>query len=203
MSASIYDKALLEKIKSWVGDTNFHVYGADETRRLFQVVADENKDKIQLPIIAIRRSGYEVLNMNMRQLSYNGMAIGKTCPVSMLLNAIPIKLQYQLDLYTRYYEQADELSRNLMFSIMNYNRLDIIVPYNGANFTHRSTMRVGTEIQDNSAVPERLVSGQFTRLTMNVDIDDAYIWDVHERQNKQIVGISVEARDFRDNKVDE
>lgn len=47
-------------------------------------------------------------------------------------------------------------------------------------------MRVGTEIQDNSAVPERLVAGQFTRLTMNLDIDDAYLWDVHERTLKSI-----------------
>ena len=73
MSISIYDKALLEKLQDWTADTNIHVYGTDETRRLFQVVADEHQDQIKLPILAIRRSGYEVLNKNMRQLSYNGL----------------------------------------------------------------------------------------------------------------------------------
>ena len=91
-----------------------------------------------------------------------------------------------MDIYTRYAEQAEDLSRNLMFNIINYNKLLINIPYQGSYIEHRATMRVGTEIQDNSAVPERLVAGQFTRLTMNLDIDDAYLWDVHERTLKSI-----------------
>ena len=135
----------------------------------------------------------------MRQLSYNGLVQQRGDKSVFILNAIPIKLNYQLDIYTRYAEQADDLSRNLMFNIMNYNKLLITIPYQGSNIPHRATMRVGTEIQDNSAVPERLVTGQFTRLTMNLDIDDGYLWDVHERLLKQIVGVSVDAKDINPN----
>ena len=186
MSVSLYDTALLDKLKYWTEDTDIHIYSTDETKRLFQVVADEHQDQIKLPIISIRRSGYEVINPRMRQLSYNGLPqnFGETS--AFILNAIPIKLNYQLDIYTRYAEQAEDLSRNLMFNIINYNKLLIDIPYQGSYIEHRATMRVGTEIQDNSAVPERLVAGQFTRLTMNLDIDDAYLWDVHERTLKSI-----------------
>ena len=35
--------------------------------------------------------------------------------------------------------------------------------------------------RNNSDIPERLVSGQFTRMTMRIDIDDAYLFDVRYR----------------------
>ena len=42
------------------------------------------------------------------------------------------------------------------------------------------------EIDDNSDVPERLVSGQFTRYTFNILIDDAYLWNIKEKGNLSI-----------------
>lgn len=46
---------------------------------------------------------------------------------------------------------------------------------------------LNNEVQDNSAIPERLIHGQFTRFTMSIKIDDAYLFDVRIRDTiKQI-----------------
>lgn len=39
------------------------------------------------------------------------------------------------------------------------------------------------EVQDNSDIPERLIAGQFTRFTIGITVDDAYIWSVPIRDN--------------------
>lgn len=46
---------------------------------------------------------------------------------------------------------------------------------------------MSSNIEDNSSVPERLISGQFTRLTFNISIDDAYLWNAKVRDVKTIV----------------
>ena len=52
MSVSLYDKALLDKLKNWVKDSSIKITGPEETRRLFEYTADRNNDKpITLPLI--------------------------------------------------------------------------------------------------------------------------------------------------------
>ena len=104
----------------------------------------------------------------------------------MSLNFIPIKLDYQLDIYTRYQKEADEYVRNFIFNIINYNKIIIDVPYYDEYFEHTSTIRVGNDVHDNSNIPERLIPGQFTRYTLDINIDDAYLWDIRYNKFKQI-----------------
>ena len=79
MATYIYDEALVKKIKHWTEASNVHVYGADETRNLFEVIADETNDSpIELPIITIRRNrGYTIIDggTTRRPLSYDGQSI--------------------------------------------------------------------------------------------------------------------------------
>ena len=42
------------------------------------------------------------------------------------------------------------------------------------------------DIEDNSNIPERLINGQFTRLTFNINIDDAYLWNIKVKDNLSI-----------------
>ena len=46
-----------------------------------------------------------------------------------------------------------------------------------------STIRLTTDIEDNSAIPERLIPGQFTRFTLNLEVPDAYLWGVDYKSN--------------------
>ncbi len=185
MATKLYDDALLEKLRNWTQNTSITVVGPDETRRLFEVIADKNNDKpISLPLIALTRSrGYEVLDYGLgkQPMSFDGLTLNANYDQASQLNSIPIRLSYQLDVYTRYYEEADEYIRNLVFNIINFPKLIVNIPYNNENYKHSANIILNAEIEDNSDIPEQLVSGQFTRMTLRFDVDDARLWDVRYR----------------------
>lgn len=185
MSVKLYDDALIKKFQNWTRNTNITITKPNETKRLFEQIADNSDDApIKLPLLALSRpGGYSILDLAKRPLSFDGVKLDATTQTSCQLNAIPISIPYQLDIYTRYFEEADEFARNLVFNIINYPKLDVIIPYQDRNYTHDSNIRIDSGVEDNSDIPERLISGQFTRLTINLTIDDAYLFDVRYRDN--------------------
>lgn len=190
MSTKLYDDALLQKIQKWTQNTNITVLGPDETRRLFEVIADRNNDKpIQLPLLSLTRTkGYSILDFGIgkQPMSFDGLTLDANYNQASQLNSIPISISYQLDIYTRYYSEADEYTRNLVFNFINFPTLTITIPYNNQNYKHVANISLNSEVQDNSDIPERLISGQFSRMTINFSIDDARLWDVRYRDVYQI-----------------
>lgn len=195
MSVKLYDDAFISKLQNWTKDTAVSITGPNESRRLFEVIADNSNDKpIKLPLIALRRvGGFSILNTGKRPLSFDGATLDANYEKASQLNGIPISIPYQLDVYTRYQNEADEYIRNLVFNIINYPKLDIVIPYNNENYTHHSNIRLAGEVEDNSDIPERLISGQFVRYSMRIDIDDAYLFDVRYR-DVYSVELSTEVR---------
>lgn len=182
MSAYLYDTALIQKLNRWTERTNVHIYGPEQTRQLYQILADTNKDKpVDLPIITIERpNGYQILNVNKRPLTYDGRYIASDeqgQSYALQLNAIPIQLDYQLNVYTRKYQEADAYMRELVFNLINYPKIEITIPYHGSDIIHESSIDISSGVQDLSSIPERMVSGQFTRLGISFTIQDAYLWD--------------------------
>lgn len=189
MSVRFYDEALLEKLKRWTQGTQVTITSPNETRRIFEVIADTNNDKpIQLPLICLRRGpGFELLHTNKKPLTFDAAIVGQNKKKSTQLNAIDINIPYQIDIYTRYFEEADEYVRNFIFNIINYPKLEITIPYRESNIKHVANIRIATNIDDNSDIPERLIPGQFTRFTLTLYIDDAYLFDVRLKDNISIV----------------
>lgn len=188
MSTALYDKALLEKLCAWTRDTQVHVTSVNETKRLFQLTIDNNNDKpIELPLIALsRHGGFELLSTSKRPLTFDGMMLDSSKEQAISLNGIPINIEYQLDIYTRYQEEADEFVRNIVYNIINYPKLQITIPYRGRNYLHDANIRLTPQIEDNSDIPERLINGQFIRTSISIYIDDAYLWDINMRDNYSI-----------------
>jgi len=187
MAIRFYDKALVEKIQKWIADPNLRILKPNETTRLFQTLADLGDDKpIQLPVISIQRD--PTINVTIptkRPMTFNGVKIsdytGDELPDKiniMHLDAIPIEINYQIDIYTRKYEEGDEYIRNFIFNFVNYPRMTVTIPYNGANIEHVCYTRLNSTVSDNSDVPNKLFPDQFTRWTMNIRIDDAYLFSV-------------------------
>lgn len=185
MSTKLYDDALVEKISNWTKNTVLNIVGPEETRRLFEVIGDKTNDKpIQLPLISIRRNGgYSIQDFSIgkQPMSFDGLTLNANHKQASQLNSIAINLTYQIDVYARYFEEADEYVRNLVFNIINFPKLTINIPYNNENYKHVANLVLNSDITDNSDIPERLVAGQFTRLTLTVNIDDARLWDVRYR----------------------
>lgn len=185
MSIKLYDDALTTKIKNWTNDSSLTITSPDETKKLFQYKADiKNDSPIQLPLIAISRGKtINIQNTSKKPTTFDSLTLEATSKMIKSLSQIPIKLNYQIDIYTRYFQECDEYLRNFVFNIINYPKLDIVIPYNDINYTHTSNIRMINEVQDNSDIPERLIAGQFTRFTIQIEVDDAYMWSVPIRNN--------------------
>lgn len=198
MAVTLYDDALLKKLQKWTAGTQMQLTGVNETRKLFERVIDQNNDKpIELPLLALSRNGgYVILNKNKRPISYNGSPLIQGKDRSVQLNAIPIGIAYQLDIYCRYLKEADEYARNLVFNIINYPKLNIEIPYEDMGLTHDANIRLVTDVEDNSDIPERLISSQFSRFTLGLEIDDAYLWDVRVKDNLRLVEGQLELTDL-------
>lgn len=188
MSIRYYDQAVCDKIKNWVLDQNMTILSPGDSTRLFQMELDKNNDKpIKLPLISISRdTNIEITNTNKRVLTYDGAHLDATNNLSEVLNAVPIKLSYQIDIYTKYFAEADEYVRNFVFNIINYPRLSIEIPYNNSKITHNSTMLLESTITDASDVAEKLIAGQFTRMTLRTYIDDAWLFSVPIKKNWKV-----------------
>lgn len=258
MATYIYDEALLKKIKNWTQSSDLHVYGVEETRNLFEVIADNTNDSpIELPLISLRRNrGYTITEngTTRRPLSYDGFSITdkdfetyqaaqafcnelglsedvilpksywaddhrfrtydeaeeyciehdidvkeihtasrekyyiKTDAIhpqyTEAIRAIPISISYQLDVYARYAKEADLLMRNLVFNIVNYPGFTILIPT--ANLVHTARIVLSDTIEDNSNVPEQFIEGNLTRLTANISVDNARLWDTRKLRNADI-----------------
>ena len=179
MSVRYYDEALVNKIKRWVIDPNMKILGPNEARQMWRIESDRDFDKaMTLPLITLTRDGYcEVTNTNKQALSYDGGHIDIVSEKkSGTLNAIPIHLTYELSIYTRYFEEADEYARNFIFNLVNYPTVDINIPYQNANIIHRSKVYLNNRVEDN--LNDKLARDQFTRITLSLDINDAYLFSI-------------------------
>lgn len=188
MALSLYDNALLNKIKEWVKDPKMTITGPEETRKLFEYTADESNDgPIKLPLISLRRGrDITIQRTNKKPLTFDGATLEANKRKSIQLNGIPITIPYQLDIYTRYFKECDEYIRNFTFNLINFPRLTITIPYENINLDAYATIRISDVITDNSDVSENLVAGQFTRFTFTLEIDDAYLFSVPIRDNLSI-----------------
>ena len=213
MSAILYDEAVVNRLQSLINpEANIHVLKPDETSRLFSQKADESHDRMTLPIIALSRRGYRILNAQKQPKSYDGITIraydkdgnlvnqGK----ALKLNAIPIQLEYQLDIYTQEIAQCEEYSREFIFELVNNPTGVVEIPYNNSDVTHKFTIHVEQEVEDNSDIPERNFPSQFTRYTLRLNVDDAYLFSVPVRKNVEIACAKVVVEDRQSHKeIDE
>ena len=195
MSLKLYDDALFNKLNKWVAGTDVHLTSVNDTKTVFETLIDEKYDKsIQLPLITISRNrGYTIQQKYKQPTSFMGARMIATPSGAVSLNIIPIRIQYQIDIYAKYLEQADEYARNMIFNIINYPKLTVEIPYEEAGFTHDANIRIASDVEDGSNISERLFAGQFSRLILTIDIDDAFLFDVRVKNNILIGEFCTEA----------
>ena len=188
MSVELYDKAFVDKLRKWTKDTDVSVLTPSETRQMMAIIADKTNDSpIKLPLISLKRpGGFTVLQTGSRPLNKVGMKLFANKDMGKRLRAIPISIPYQIDIYTRYQDEADEFTRNIVYNIINSPRLDVVIPYQDENYVHNSNIFMSGEVENTSDIPERLVSGQFTRMSIQIIVDDAYLFDVQHTQTKKV-----------------
>lgn len=186
MACRYYDDIIVAKLQKWIPEaSNLRVLKPDESKRLFSLSADDNKDRaLKLPLIALsRNTDIELLSSIKTPKSYDGLQIFKDRSQTLQLNAIPIKLEYKLDIYTKTADEGDEYLRNFLFKLINNPVIKIEIPYNGTYIEHIANICVLPNIADTSDISERIFSGQFTRWTIQMEIQDAFLFSLPYRKN--------------------
>lgn len=185
MAIRYYDDVLAAKLKRWNPASDLRVLKPNEVKRLFELSANDSHDApLTLPCIALSRNNDIEIEANIKTpKSYAGLKLRQTENETMLLNAIPIHVQYQLDIYTKTVEEGDEYLRQYLFKLINNPIIKIVIPYNGVDFEQIANIRVLSTVSDTSEISERLFPGQFTRWTIQLEILDAFLYDVPYRRN--------------------
>ena len=139
MGVSLYDEAILKKVKKWFpNEEKLKILKPNESNRLFRLKADENNDKpLTLPLISISRDpSINISIQGRRNLSCDGVKLDGSPMTTLSLDAIPMDITYQLDIYTQRYEEADVYIRELIINIINHPKMTVLIPYNGAQIKH-------------------------------------------------------------------
>jgi len=204
LSIKLYDDAVSEMIFGRIKDTKIRMLRPNETKHLFEMISDMNMDKpVTLPMITIARdNNIEILDTNKQPKSFDGFKVQIEENKDILMSAIPIRLQYQLDIWTKEQEDCEEFIREFVFLLINNPILDIYVPYNGTNIHQSCHIKMAHEIVDNSDSDKRLYKDQFTRMTLTFEIDDAYLYSMPIKKNAKIESVIVEVLD-NNNNIDE
>lgn len=205
MSAILYDKALLKKIKKWTEKTDVQIYGPSEANRVFQINADMHNDNpIKLPMIVLSRNGFNINNTNRQPINFDGKRIYAKENQLTQINAIPITLNYSLDVYSRYYDEADAYMRELIFMIINSPTVKVTLPYMDINYTHISNIRLSNNEVTDESLQVRSYRDMLCNLKINLNIDDAYIWDARIKSSVEITedGLFVDTFNEKTSKID-
>lgn len=192
MAISYYDDVIIKKLQCWLPEAaKIRVLRPDETSKLFSITADDLKDNaFTLPMLALsRKPDLELLSTVKSQKSFNGLKIPQTIQAGLIpnktaqFNVLPIRPEYQLDIYTKTAEEAEEYVRALLFKLINNPSIIIEIPYHNLNIEHIANIRVLSNISDTSAISERIFSGQFTRWTIPFELHDAFLFSIPYRKN--------------------
>ena len=203
MAISYYDDAIIEKLKKWIPDTNkLRVLDPDDTKRLFELKADDTNDApVQFPFITLSRNkDLEILG-NIKQLkSFDGINViapferkDTIIPEkSALLNVIPVKTTYQINIYTKFKYEADEYVRNFLFKLINNPQIVVNIPYNNMELKHTANLRVFETVSDTSDISQRLFPGQFYRWTIQLELQDGFLFNVPYKSNWRFAGAALQ-----------
>jgi hypothetical protein len=211
MAIHYYDDLVIAKLRRWIPEaSNLRVLHPDESKKLFELTADDNRDQaFQLPLIALsRRDELELLSTVKNLKSYDGLRLIPTEVQTDLsglkgaayqkakaalpdgtytFNVIPIRPEYQLDIYAKTAEECEEYVRNFLFKLINNPLLKIEIPYNDLKIEHTAYIRILSNIANTSAISERIFSGQFTRWTIQFELHDAFLFSIPYRRNWKLV----------------
>ena len=195
MAVRYYDDAMVAKLKRWIPDASrLRVLKPDESTRLMQLQADDSGDKnFKLPFVTLSRDkSIEIISNIKQNKSFDGLKLidmhGKTAN----LNVIPIKVQYQLDIYTKTYYEGDEYVRNFLFKLINNPLLIIEIPYNDSSLRFTANIRVLDTVSDTTDIAEHLFPGQFTRWSIQMELQDAFLFSVPYRNNWKFIASDLE-----------
>lgn len=206
MSVELYDSAVSIKLSKWLSTNDkLRVLKPSETKRFFELVANDKLDKnMQLPAFMLSRDPNIELLLNIKNLkSFDGKTLdSRGSQGTVKCNVIPIKLNYQLNIYTKKMDEGLDYVRELLFKMINNPTFVIELPYNDVKLQYRTNIRVLPDISDISETSERIFEGQFSCWSIKFELQDAHLFNLPLRNTYYLDGVRVELVNSKDDSTE-
>lgn len=191
MSVYLYDNAIVETFKSIINDDRIYITPAENVIR---TIARLNDDDVQFPMISLTRTGTQ-LQPSHFSMRYDGLPVyaDYNNEVMQKLQAMPIRINYQVDIWTRNREENDNLVRELVFYLSTHQAMYVDIPYE-LNQKHVFTFALDNTIDDNSDIINHKNSGEYFRQTLTAYVDDAYLWKTSKAPTVNVTGIELDVK---------
>ena len=192
MSVYVYDKAIAELFNSITGDAIM----VQPPELAIRNIAQLDGDNVKFPLISINRVSYSIRE---EERNFHALHSGGTVRINDnntvdKARIIPIRINYQVDVFTVDKKMNDEIVRELLFYLSLKPTHEIYVEY-GINMKHHFNLLLDPDIQDNSDTINHINNGVLFRNTFTMYCPDAYLW-AGKNVNVPKLNISLNLKDI-------
>ena len=182
MSLKAYDDAIVNRFREVFDSDIIYILPVENAIRF---LAQLKKDKVQFPLISTMRLGYSIVSSN---INHNAKMIGSFAKRdgndnNLFAQSIPIRIEYQLDVYSVDKQSCDDIVRELIFFFYQHPTLQAHFEY-GLDFDHNFNIFLNDDVVDNSDTVEHINNGVMFRNTLTFYTDDSRLF----RRKKQKQG---------------
>ena len=173
MSVYAYDKAVTDFFERITGDSIMIQPPENAIRNTAQLKGDN----ITFPLITLNRTSWSI---RQQDKNFAMMREGHTVRFNddhtvTQARMLPIKIEYQVDVFTVDKRMNDEITRELIWYLSLKPTLQVEVDYD-VNIKHNFNLLLDPDIVDNSDVTNHVNDGVLFRSTFTMYCDDAYLW---------------------------
>jgi hypothetical protein len=185
MSVKAYDDAIINKFRSIFNDNTIYILPVENAIRFS---AQLNKDNVKFPMISTTRLGYSIRksDINFSAKMYGSFVTRDGENNNVFAQTIPIRIEYQLDVFTVDHESCDEIVRELIFFFEQHPTLEAHFDY-GLNIDHNFNIYLNEEIVDNSDTVEHVNNGVMFRNTLTFYTDDAILFRSKKQKQGEVI----------------
>lgn len=182
MSLKAYDDAIVNRFREVFDSDIIYILPVENAIRF---LAQLKKDKVQFPLISTMRLGYSIVSSN---INHSAKMIGSFAKRdgndnNLFAQSIPIRIEYQLDIYSVDKQSCDDIVRELIFFFYQHPTLQAHFEY-GLDFDHNFNIFLNDDVVDNSDTVEHINNGVMFRNTLTFYTDDSRLF----RRKKQKQG---------------
>lgn len=190
MSVKCYDDAIVEQFRELFRDSTISIIPPENAIRH---IAQLRQDNVKFPMISIMRSGYSIVSSNVNHTAKmtGSFTTRDGNNNNVFAQTIPIRIEYQLDVFTVDRWSCDEIIRELIFYFYQSPTLVAHFDY-GLNIDHNFNIFLEDDVVDNSDTVEHVNTGVMFRNTLTFYTDDARLF----HSSKQIQGEVVASVDI-------
>ena len=190
----VYDNAIVEDLEKSFNPKNVPnpAVTVVDPDNAIGLAAQVQEDKIQFPIVALTRSPSIPIDETLRNFTKMKKGIPTTFDntTNNFYNerSIPVKLSYELSIFTTNTADMDEITREILFKYSSMYFLTIVVPYESKRKVRFGIIAdVGDGIQIQSAASSYLAEGKLYASSIRLQCEGCVLLHYTKKKLQRIV----------------